>query len=583
MTDLNSYKLRAEGNVPSQVPDLVAFIADRKKFKDEIWQKRQDKLVSMSNKMDKLINIYDEKNGAIPTDTKQAFMFYKSALAHQAKNTLQASPLDPDFIDFAPLGVEADPDLLQKTKDLTKAHRIWRYKGKYGKARSESKSDFTWGNSFIEMSTNYDGEKPMFTEYTYAPFREMRNFYGDTDIMRIIDYSIESYVENYDKEMLKKVSLGGILDVETAINQQAETENEYNSKKDIIQVVRYYDPSRLMFAEIHGGNGFIYKDLSDKNYPFIRENGKGFSPFKESRFYEQPSGNYFGWGIFDYIIDLANLETTITNLTAMEAVWDAGAPSFLFSNNPDDMEQKINLHLRNLNKGINKPIVQKDSGIGTQGQVQTLKKGVDNRNMETWDSTTVSRAERFSGLDVRALSDYAPTAEQQKLKKLEVDKMNLRVLEVNAEREKEFAIKEMSFIQNGKTAFHNYEIETFDSVSEEFKTEDGYMPPLMKKVGDILNGVKDVELKIQPRMEGVLADQDFMEIQTMQDDMVMLLPGTSARDIAMEKYFAKKNPDWGLKRQDFSAPTAAQPQQGQRQPQQQGEPTQALTKQLQPA
>jgi hypothetical protein len=452
-----------------------------------------------------------------------------------------------------------------------------RYKGDYAKARAEGKSDFIWGNSFTEMSTCYDGDTPLYTEYTHAPFKEMRNFYGDTDIMRVIDYSIQSYVENYDEDMLKNVALGGILDTQS-FNQENNEEREYNTTKEIIQVVRYYDPSRKIFAEIHGGNGWVYKDLEGEEYPYVWKEDKGFSPFKESRFFEQVNGSYFGWGVMDYIIDLANLETTITNATAMEAIWDAAAPSFLFSNDPNDMDKKIQRHLRNINRGMNTPIVQKDSGIGTQGQIQTLKKGVDNRNMQVWDETTISRATRFSNVDVQALSEYAPTAEQQKLKKLESDKLNLRVLLLNEEREKEFAVKEMSFLQNGKTEFQNYEIDTIDEVSREFQLEDGYMPPLKKKIKDILVGVSDVELKIAPRMEGALSDMDFMEIQTMQEDMAMLAPGTSARDIAMEMYFAKKNPDWGLKRTDFSAPSQPEAPQPQERPM--GEPTQALTEQL---
>lgn len=287
----------------------------------------------------------------------------------------------------------------------------------------------------------------------------------------------------------------------------------------------------------------------------MRKDGDGFSPFKESRFYEQVAGDYFGWGVMDYVINLADLETTITNLTAMEAIWEAGAPTFVFSNDPDDMDQKLQQHFRQIAQGVNKPIVQKDSGIGTKGQIQSLKKGVNNNNMEVWDSTTVSRAERFSNVDVRALSDYAPTAEQQKLKKLESDKLNLRVLLLNEEREKAFAIKEMSFLQNGRTKFQSYEIDVIDEVSEEFETEDGFMPPVKKKISDILAGVKNIELKIAPRMEGVLDDMDFLEIQTMQEDLALLPPGTAAADIAMEKYFAKKNPDWGLKRTQFSTPT----------------------------
>ena len=572
-TMTNKYILRATGTAPTTVPELVSYIAERKSRKDEIWRKRNDKLVSMSEQMEALISIYHENYGKTPKSARQAALFYKSSLAHQAFNTLMGTKLDPDFIDFRPLGAEFDRELMQITKELSQAHRVWRYKGGYQKAKLESKPDFIWGNSFIEMSTHYEEDRPMHSEYTHAPWKEIRNYYGDTDIMRVIDMSIETYVKNYGEEELNEVTLGGILDIHSFSRADFDRD-EYDSQKDIIQVVRYYDPSRKIFAEIHGGNGYVHKHLEGKEYPFIWKNDKGFAPFKESRFFEEVNGDFFGWGVFDYIINLANLETTITNATAMEAIWDAAAPSFIFSNDPDDMDQKINKHLRNINNGINKPIVQKDSGIGTKGQVQTLKKGVDNGNMKVWDDTTVSRATRFSNIDFQALSEYAPTAEQQKLKKIESDKLNTRVLMANEEREKEFAIKEMAFIQNGKTAFHSHEIAIIDDISEEFKAKDGYMPPIFKKISDILKTAKEVELQIVPRMEGVLDDMDFLEIDTMQQDLALLQPGMAASDIAMEKYFAKKNPSWGLVRTDFSTPTAPEQKAEAGQPGMGGQPAQ---------
>jgi len=576
---MNDYQLRATGVQPSQNPDLVAFVADRKAFKDAIWQRRNDKLVDLNSRLSQLISIYEDSGGVAPQDLRKKSLFYKSALAHQVWNILQGSKFEPDFIDFAPLGNDYDDDLRERTKALTDAHRLVRYRGGYERAKKAAKSDLIWGNSFIEMSTKYEGDVAVCTEYTHAPFREIRNFYGDSDILRVIDYSISAYAEQYGEEMLLKVSLGGILDTQS-YGEPNEEKKEYDSGKEIIQVVRYYDPARLMFVEIHGGGGYIYKELFDNDYPFQDENGNGYSPFKESRFYEEVSGDYFGWGVMDYIIDLANLETTITNATAAEAIWEASSPSFVYSNDPDDLERKLKKHVRNINRGINMPIVQKSSGVGTSGKIESLRKGVDNQNMQVWDEVTVSRATRFSNVDIRAMSEYAPTAEQQKLKKLEADKLNMRVLLLNEEREKEFAQKEMMFLQNGKTKFQDYEVAVVDEVALRFQTEDGYIPTKKMKIKDILAGVKDVELKIAPRMEGVLDDLDFMEIQTMREDLALFAPGTAAYDIALEKYFEKKSPDWGLDRTQFSSPTGQPAQAPMTGGAGGGDPTQAMTQQL---
>jgi len=70
----------------------------------------------------------------------------------------------------------------------------------------------------------------------------------------------------------------------------------------MIQVVRYYNPARKIFAEIHGGSGKIYQSLEGENYPLIGREGEGFDPFLESRFYEDPTAEWFGYGVMDFLI-----------------------------------------------------------------------------------------------------------------------------------------------------------------------------------------------------------------------------------------------------------------------------------------
>ena len=60
-------------------------------------------------------------------------------------------------------------------------------------------------------------------------------------------------------------------------------------------------------------------------------------------------------------------------------------------------------------------------------------------------------------------------------------------------------------------------------------------------------------MRIVPRLEGALDDMSFLEIKDAQETLGFLQPGTPAYAIGLEKFFAKKNPDWGLKRTDFQA------------------------------
>jgi hypothetical protein len=124
----------------------------------------------------------------------------------------------------------------------------------------------------------------------------------------------------------------------------------------------------------------------------------------------------------DYIIPLANLDTTITNATAKQAVDSASPLQFLYSNDPDEMERQLEQWQNDRATGFNRPIVQKiTQGVGAQAQPQTVDYGVNNQNMQVWDDTIVNRATRLTNIDFQSLSDFAPTAEQQKLKKLEAD------------------------------------------------------------------------------------------------------------------------------------------------------------------
>jgi len=57
----------------------------------------------------------------------------------------------------------------------------------------------------------FDGDKIAGAEYQHAPFKEIRNNYGEPDRMRVIEYSAESYAEEYGEEELEDVAYGGIV------------------------------------------------------------------------------------------------------------------------------------------------------------------------------------------------------------------------------------------------------------------------------------------------------------------------------------------------------------------------------------
>lgn len=549
---MSSYELVAGAEKSESNSDLVAYVADRFNEKQNIWEQRRVVLEALKNQMRFLLSVYNPTDN-LPNTTKSKKLYYKSMLAHQANNVLMGSKLTPDFIDYAPLGIEHDKQLVNITDALTRAHKGLRYQGYYDKAVADSKKDLIWGNSFIEMVLKFDGDKIAGVEYQHAPFAEIRNNYGQPDRIRAINYTPEEYAEEYSEEELLDVAEGGIVESQKNL-LDSEVEKLSYIPAGQIQVVRYYNPARRIFAEVHGGNGKIYQHLEGDNYPLIGREGEGFDPFLESRFYEDPTADYFGYGVFDFLIDLANLDTTITNAVTADAVWSASAPTVIESDDPDKTRTQLRKWEKNRAEGRNRVMVEKNSGLGTKGKVTDLSRAVRTDIMDAFDGTITQKATRASNIVFDSLTDFAPTAEQQKIQRLEADKLNLRVLMGNEQREIEFARKELYFLNNTHTPFHNYEIEVDDEFSEKYRGEDGFKPMRKVKIGDILKETDKLHLQVQPRLEGALDDMTFQEIAEMSEDIGLMPDGTQAQIIALDKYINKKNPGWGIQRRDFATP-----------------------------
>ena len=547
------YVLTAGAGQSKSNSSLVSYIANRYTHKNNIYNQRAQTLDALKNKMRWLLSVYTPKD-SLPLGNNAQKLYYKSMLAHQANNTLMASKLNPDFIDYAPLGMKHDKGLNNITEALTRAHMGLRYQGLYDLAVAQSKKDLVWGNSFIELVLKFDGDKIAGAEYQHAPFKEIRNNYGEPDRMRVIEYSAESYAEEYGEDELEDVAYGGIVNSQ----DKEDEEDTYKVPDGMIQVVRYYNPARKIFAEIHGGSGKIYQSLEGENYPLIGREGEGFDPFLESRFYEDPTAEWFGYGVMDFLIDFADLDTTITNAVASDAVWSASAPTMVVSDDPDKMRASLRAWEKNRAQGRNRVVVEKNSSLGMNGKVTDLSRTVRTDLMETFDGTLISRSTRASNIDFNSLAEYAPTAEQQKMKRIEADQLNIRVLQLNEQREIAFAKNEMYFLKNTPTPFHNYEIEVNDQFAEQYESPNGFKPMHKMKIGDILKETDKLHLQIQPRLEGALSDQNIIEIQDMMDTIGIMPEGSQAQIIALEGMIKRKNPELGITRQDFlpAAPEA---------------------------
>ncbi len=535
--------------------DLVQYVTDRFMKKHDVWRGRQNVLVGIKDKVRFLLNVYEENQGNHRfLSPKNKSLYYKSMLVHQVNTNLLGEKLTADFVDYSPLGIDYDRKLVEQAQAVTRAHKAMRYKGGFDIARAEAKQDLIWGNSFVEMVLDFNPDgTAKGIGYEYAPFYEFRNYYGSIDRMRVVSYDIETYASIYGEEALNDVAEGGIIDTKED-DAKAPMEQSLKVRDGLIQVVRFYNPGRKIFAEIHGGGGKVQHFLEKEKYPLIDESGNGFDPFLETRFFQDPTSDFFGFGVHDFLPDLANLDTTITNAATADAVWDASAPIFIDSSDPDRMRSSLREWEKSRASGKNRVIFDKSSGMSQAGKVTRLAIGANTGMANEFDEMIVKRAIRATSVDINGQTDYAPTAEQQKMKKLESSKLNTRVLLLNEQREIDFARKEMYFIQNTKTDFHDQIVEVEDSYANKYQSEDGFKPMKKIRIGDILKGAKNTNFRIIPRMEGALDDQSYMEIQDMMETIALLPDGSKAKAMVIEKMLAQKNPTLGVTRADLSTP-----------------------------
>jgi hypothetical protein len=170
-----------------------------------------------------------------------------------------------------------------------------------------------------------------------------------------------------------------------------------------------------------------------------------------------------------------------------------------------------------------------------------------------------------TGIDFRVLTEYAPTAEQQRLRKLEEDKLNLGVMIRNVDTDKATSQQDIYILRNTTSEFHNITvyleptkdyIEGMGEEDIEALKQGGEIIRIPMTIGEFLSGLNNIELDVSPRLEGALDTSTFVEIEQMKDNIAMIPQGTPAYSKALVEYLKKVAPEFKIREQDLMMPQA---------------------------
>lgn len=537
--------------------DVIAFIRKRYDDKDIEFERRQVVREYLSKYMQKLLGSEGEEQ------TKGLFT---SNLMLGGFEYVTTAKTFPDSTEFAPTQNNAPQKEHDTAENYSSLVQYTNMKAGYDKMVSESGHDMAMGETWITQEYQIKDGKAIKIQDKNIKWENVRGFYGETDLITLENLTPGQLVLNYGPDILKKVQYGWPFEVndnfeETTIDMDELQSRDFDRR---IGVVKYWDPALKKHNVLIGGGSYMPPEMQmdDKNYFWEDDDGDGFCPVKR-RVYKQPARGYHGYGVLDLLYPLAYLETVIVNSSSHAAVLASDPLLVFYTDEIEDMKNKWNQYLATKRVGAQSPFFLKQDRTNP---IKTDQLAFEpNINIfETWRKFCLDEATIRTRIDYRILIDFAPTDGQQKSRKHETDKTNRSVLAVNSVVDKQFAMETIYMLKKGDSEFHNKILYTkvgdyfYGNKKEEdkdlMKDENGQYSPVPVKIKEFLADNKETEFSLTPRLDGVLDDQSFFEMQDARNDMALLVPGSEARLKMEDFYFTNKYSKVRFNREDF-APT----------------------------
>jgi hypothetical protein len=552
--------------------ETVSFISKRYDDKNWEFERRQTVREYLSKFIQNLLGSESDQgtNGYGRNTTDSRSTLYTSNLALKGFEFATTAKLDPDQVDFAT--TQETPEEQQDTADnYTSLVKYTQANGGYQKMVHDCRPDLVFGECWRIQEYQKQGDRIIKPQYKHIPWEQVRGYYGETDLITIENLTVGQFVLEYGEEMLKKVQYGYPINVNNEFEDTTNDDDEVRNKDDKrIGIVKYYDPALKKHNVLIGGGAYMPPEMQmdGDDYFWVDDDGDAFCSVN-NRVYRRPIRGYHGYGILDTLWVLAYLETVITNASSHAAVLASDPMLIFYADDIAEMENRWNQYLATKKVGSQSPFFAQQNKTNPI-KTEQLAFDPEINIFKVWQDFATDEATRRSGFDYKVLTEFAPTDGQQKSRKFETDKTNRNVLMVNNVTDKEFAEQTIYMLKAGDSEFHQKDLylkvgDWFyenmpDEDKEGMKNEAGRYKRVPMKIGEFLEEYPNTEFSLTPRLDGVLDDAAFFEMQDARQDLALITPGTPAANKLSEHYFMNKYGGVQFNRGDFALAAPEAPQ-----------------------
>ncbi|RLI72277.1 MAG: hypothetical protein DRP02_02365 [Candidatus Gerdarchaeota archaeon] len=545
----------------SQTTDLevVSHIRERYQQKNDEFDRRRLVREWLSKYMQKLLGSETDSEIFSPSQV------FTSNLMRRGYEYVDTAKLFPDSIDFDPI----QPDSPLKEHDIADNYAsLVQYSNVVGgrdKMVRDSKRDLAFGECWITQEYQKKGSRVIKIKQKAIKWENVRGFYGETDLITIENLTVGAFVEEYGEEMLKKVQYGFPIQVnddyeETSIDEKV----ILIDKSKRIGVVKFWDYALKRHNVLLGGGAYMPPEMQQDgdDYFWVDDDGDGYCPVRR-RVYKEASRGYHGYGVIDLLYPLAYLETVIVNASSHAAVLASDPLLIFYADDIEEMKNKWEQYLATKTVGSQSPFHVKQDRTNPI-KLEQLAFDPKINIFEVWREFVINEGTMRTGIDFKILIDYAPTDGQQKSRKYETDKTNRFVLAANAVVDRDFAMDTIYMLKNGDSEFHDKTLyvkvgdyfysKMTEGEQQKMKDKNGQYFPVPTPIREFLKENKDTEFSITARLDGILDDQTFFEMQDARNDIGLLPQGSEASTKLSEFYFGKKYGSVKFNREDFGIP-----------------------------
>ena len=543
--------------------EIIAHVTDRLLKKDQVYRLRANVLDAQSSILRKLLKITLGEN-----EQMLSGYGYGSGLVHKVINFLTATKLFPTHVDFKHEQSRAPSSAEVLGYNISEVHYLARKKGDWASATDDAGMDLIRGECFIRRYIKKDIKtgKPLGLAYEAVPFEEMRwKYNGDTDVIRTAQITKNEAIKRFGKEFVETVMPISIYkkDESTSIDQSRVIASQEQSS-DLYGYIHYVDEVEMVEYEILGDKMATEKFENDFDYEY---EGESFNPYCRRVFYRSLEERNFGYGIIDFGMSLAQVDTTHGETLIKRSIDDADPLTMVSSDDPTKIERSYMNHMAA--RAAGKPgnlWFSKNNGIKDTLNIDQVKPGVDAGLFQFMEDFIINRFTLLTGVNFRIDLEYAPT-DAQEGRRMEIqDKVAIGVLKRNLNADAKFAAEDLITLVNTETKFHSKKLflkrdpDEFTPEERALLMDNGEIIPEERTVKSVIAEMKDIDFDATPRLDGILDDQTSQQLRVRRENLAIYPMGTPAYNKAATALSTDTDPSLKITEEDFNIPQPEMPE-----------------------